>query len=249
MDTSRVKIILIVLIIAGSNLYAADKPEAAFELGSRDARHMVMPFVGYQNLEAEQVGFSYEYDWIDNLERDTTHIAQTGDFERTKGVPELGLIYRYRPMEMLSLECTFSLLLTKENIEHPISYEFRDYTPTSFVLAERSATKSFSAGVIFNIPTGISWMTPSVHLNGGYAWRNVNVKTRFTTEEGSVKDTESMYSVRAGLDVTIWSAKNFLLETSVYYTTYLDTKGDVDPFGGLGWRVGVFPLWSSSRNK
>lgn len=248
MIPQRVIILLLtVLIAAGSGFTAEmDKPEIA---GTRGSKHMIVPFVGYQTLTGEQTGFTYKYDYIDYIEFDTTHIEKSGDYEEDNNYPELGLMYRYSPYDFMFIEGMASVLLAKADEKYKLNFDI-DYSQSSYVLAQKSDITNFGVGVGFNIPTGLSWLVPTLHLNGSYAMRTIEVKTRFEEqgleEIATIKDAESFYIGRAGVDLSLWKNNNFLVEFSMYYSMLMPTDSDLDPFGGLGWRMAFFPLWRNS---
>jgi len=214
---------------------------------TRGAKHMIIPFIGYQTLDGEEVGYIYSDIFYDFLNDTLVDIEAAGSGERNVYVPELGITYRYMPADLLTAELSLSAIHDQDKLEYQIHYEVNEISEKSRISVQRKNTIFTSLSLIVNFRTNVNWLAPSIRLSGGYAWREISVKTHGYRDHASVSDANEFYIVRGGIDLSIWSNNNFLIEGSLYYTQFIPTDSDVDPFGGIGWRIGVFPIWSAKR--
>lgn len=238
------------LLIIGVLLCASQSLAQAPALvvpGVKGARHVILPYIGYQMINGEKVGYKYSdlyFDYVTNLlaTKDTSYSSESDD-----STPELGLSYRYLASDLVTVEVMLSVLENKTDLEYPVTYNASYYTQRSKVSISKGNTVKLAGGALFNLPSPIKWLSPTARLAVGYAWRDVNVKSSRRTETVSTYAAADMYVIQGGVDVSVWSKENMLIEGSLFYTHYIPTDSDIDAFGGLGWGIRVFPIWSNSR--
>jgi len=243
-------LLLIFMFSFATCVNAVEDADAKSEITSpKQARHLFIPFVGYQTLDGEDVGFFYStiYYERNGSNIDSFYVDRSGSDERNVTSPEIGIAYRYMPMDMIFAEVSLSTIHDKTNFEYPVRYEQQGYTVRRQVKIERKQTSISTVSLIFNAPEFWDWLKLSLKVSGGYAWRQAEIKDVLDREIIGVTDSKEAYVARGGLDLSYWSGKNFLLETSLYYTSFIPTSGENANFGGLGWKVSVFPIWAGVR--
>ncbi len=231
-------------IQAAENDRKKDIPE------TKNARHMIVPFLGYQELNNEQIGYSYSRTYYTRLDSFPIHIEKLD--ERSLNVPELGVAYRYSsPLRILKVELSISGIHDQVNFKYPVSFAAgsEGYNIKSNVFVSRTNTVVGGMGMLVELPPyNLKWFSPSLRVGGGYAWRDISVDGEYAWEEVDAPDADTIYMLRAGLDFTFWNKDNqFLIEGSGYYTHFIPANDELDPFSGLGWRISVFPLWGGNR--
>lgn len=240
-----VNLILIGILAWTPTVGAADA--ADLPPGARGARHMVIPFLGYNVISGENVGYTYEDMYYDIIADTIAFHNEAKTLEHKSRVPELGLTYRYIANDLLTAEVTLSTVEDKTNFDYLVRYDASYYTQRSTVTVSRTNTTKFVAGVTVNVPMGIDWIQSAVKLNGGYAWRDIKATSERRTEVVGFLDSEDMYIAQVGLDFGFWTKTNMIIEGTVYYTQYIPTDSEIDPYSSIGWGIRVFPLWSAQR--
>ncbi len=239
---------IIISIFALTQLAGAAKTELP---GSRGAKHIILPIIGYQNLNDEKIGFNYFNEFYDPIFNQYNRVEIDSTARRSVTSPVLGVLYRYSPLRQIHAELSLSAIHDAENLRYDIRYlrnEETGYTSSSTVEVSRSNTVVAAVDLILTPPLSSPVrLTPGLRLGGGYAWRKITVSTRGMSETASAMDADAMWALHAGIDMTLWSEKNFLIEGSISYTRLIPIDGDSEPFGGIGWKVSVFPIWSVSR--
>ncbi len=237
---------LIILLLAQFAIAAdADIP------GSNGARHMILPYVGYQTLDGEEIGYDYSYQYYDDIFNGFHNVDTSGTLERNTNAAVLGLLYRYTPSSLYYGEFSLYTIHDGKNLDHNIRYILDyggfNYTQRTTVEVTRSHTKVAEMNFALTPPTSLNWLTIAIRIGGGYAWREIKHTSKFENEVVSIPDSDAMYVIKGGLNLTVWSKKNFIIEGSMFYSNFFDVDGNNDPFGGLGWRVSLFPIWSFGR--
>ncbi|MBT3232431.1 MAG: hypothetical protein HN356_06400 [Calditrichaeota bacterium] len=250
MRTKFVFLILVFMFSFAMCAIAAENTDANAEITSpKQARHLIIPFIGYQTLDGEEVGYTYSTTYFERVGNsiDSFYVERNGSSERNVTIPELGISYRYMPLDLLHAELSLSTIHDKVHLEYPVRYEQQGYTVRRQVLVERKQTSLSTMSLILNIPDVWDWLRSSLKVSGGYAWRVIDYEAGQGREAIGVTDSKELYVARAGLDLSYWSGKNFLLETSISYSAFIPTSGENASFGGLGWRISVFPIWNGVR--
>ena len=251
MRTKFVFLLLVGMFSLVASVHAIENSDTSNVITSpKQARHLIIPFIGYQALNGEEVGYFYSRDYLDpnGASYDSVHVERSGSAERNVTSPELGIVYRYMPMDLIQAELSMSMIHDKTHFEYPVRYERRGYTERRQVNVERKQTVLSTMSLIVNVPDVWDWLKTSFKLTGGYAWREFVIEEGWTQEISGVTDSKEMYVGRAGVDLSYWAGKSFLMETSIYYTAFIPTTGDNAIFGGVGWKVSVFPFWSGVRS-
>jgi len=204
---------------------------------------MIIPFIGYQQMNGEKIGFEYHDDYFDYISGTTVEVSDNGSRELDINVPELGISYRYKPHKLFNGELTLSYIMDKEIVEYSAYFEVFGYAVTQRLEVTRKNTLLTNASFIFNFPTKSDRWKPSLKLGGGYATRNITMSGQ-SQDKVIIPDAENMYVARGALEISFWKNKNFLIDGSIHYTMFIPTDSDLDSFNGIGWRVSIFPMWS-----
>ncbi len=232
-------IILAVTVTSATPSFAEDKESPSM----RNSRHVIMPFVGYQMMNGEQVGYDYESYLIFP---DTT-ISESRRVDRDSQYPVVGAAYRYNFKPPFFAELSLGVILNGETITHAGSYTIWTFPVRFNIATSRSNTyiAAISGAGSFNLP--VKWLTADVHAGVGYAWRDINVNPslEFMKPDIKIVDTEQMLQVNGGFSLNLWRNDLISLKGGLHYTQYLPLDSDIDPFGGIGWQFSLFPVWSN----
>jgi len=224
------------------------------EVSSRNSRHLLMPLLGYQAMDSEQMSFFYNVNLHVHFGGiDTTFYADSSYIqERSVDKPMFGLIYRFRPSHQLNCDFTFAVIHDGESQSYKSVVDLWGFKRTEEMTVSRGNTAFCAADIGYNLPMPVKFLGLSVSGGVGYAWRSVksdNDKllsdaTGIYTLTTSNVDAESMYMFRIGADMSLWKQNQLIIMGSLFYTQFVPTDSDIDPFGGIGWRMMIFPIWS-----
>lgn len=247
----------IILIITAFLFIVSAEPAIAEDnnVTSRRSRFLFLPLLGYQSLDGEQIGFNYNYyEEINFGGMDTIATASgTENSERNVRAPMFGLMYRFRPNYQLNCDATLAIIHDGTSNKHRIDISFFGFTTPLEASISRGNTVFGMLELGYNIPLPASlmginmkWLGLSVSGGLGYALRSVKVHNDYqdylTIDH---KNSESMLSMRFSGDLTLWRQDQLVIMGSLFYTRFIPSDGDIDPFGGVGWRMAVFPIWSA----
>ncbi len=247
----------IILIITAFLLIVSAEPANAEDsnVTSRRSRFLFMPLLGYQSMDGEQIGFNYDflYEWsYGGL--DTIFTASgTKNSERNVRAPMFGLMYRFRPNYQLNCDATLAIIHDGTSNKYRIDVSYFGRTIPYDVTISRGNTILGMLELGYNIPLPASlmginmkWLGLSVSGGLGYALRSVKVyndnQSLLTIDH---KNSESMLSLRFGGDLTLWRQDQLVILGSLFYTRFIPSDSDIDSFGGVGWRMAIFPIWSA----
>ncbi|MDP8229118.1 MAG: hypothetical protein P9M15_06670 [Candidatus Electryoneaceae bacterium] len=235
--------IIVILLILVSHIAATEISDP----NVRDAQHLILPFLGYQILDGEQLGYSFSTVIPSELWGDTT-ISASGTYTHDTKTPVLGITYRYRPIPNFFTELSIASFLDGQSFTYPAEYSYRGYSQIVDITVSRSNTAFVGLDVVGVIPIPLKWFSVNGRVGGGYAWRDVKVKLdeQYAALASSVEsiDAKRMYLVRGGLDFSLWKSNLLMLQGSITYSQFIPTDSDLDSFGGLGWQISIFPIWS-----
>jgi hypothetical protein len=226
--------------------------------GARYAPHLILPLFGYQSINDEMIKFTYDVYFkivMENIDSLEMNYEGSETFERSVKTPMLGFVYRFRPNHSLNVDATFAMLWDAATFNYKVSFPILDY---STVLLERTVNRSNSLfGALdlgYNIPMPIKWLGVSVIGGAGYTYRKIESKDHH--EESTIgniyvkadvvntnKKIDGMLLIRGGLDLSFWKSDHLIIMGSVFYTQYRPSNSDIDPFGGIGWKLCLFPIW------
>ena len=213
----------------------------------RDAQHLILPFIGYQMMNGEGIGYSFSTLIPNEFWGDTT-ISGSGTYTHDTKTPVMGITYRYRPIPNFYTELSIATLLDGRSFTYPARYSLRGFSQIVDITVSRSNMVFVGLDVVGTIPFPLQWFSVNGRMGGGYAWRDVNVKLdkRYAALASSVKsiDAKRMYLVRGGFDLSLWKSNLLMLQGSIYYSHFIPTDSDLDSFGGVGWQIAIFPIWS-----
>jgi hypothetical protein len=234
-------------------------PDTSSAEGARNARHVFLPFIGYQTMTGEQVGVDYTAG-VGIVTLDTVIYAKaTHSGTRYKRAPMFGVLYRYIPNERYYGEAMLAVIHDKSSRSYPFEVPLYNFVVRSRFGVERSNTTIGTLEFVNNLHSPANWLGLGVRGGVGMSLRRTRVTPPAAagneiTVNARVRDAERMYIGRLGLDFTIWNGAQLVATGSVFYTRFIPVGGDTDPiipgpadpdpFGGMGWRLSFFPIWS-----
>jgi hypothetical protein len=239
---------LIALLLAATPALASDNDTIP---GAREARHLIIPFIGYQVLNGEQRGVDYMLAFV--LPSPDTTLNYNGSSRGQNDIkaPVLGLAYRYMLNQRWHLEGTISFIEDHTERTYPVILEVYGYLQNRNIRVQQGNTTALTADVCYVFDTPYKSITAAGRIGAGWAWRSVTALweqplTGVTGVKQSLKafDPERLWSVRAGVDLVLWSETNLLIQGGVSYTQFIPINSDAKSFGGVGWRFSFFPIWS-----
>jgi len=241
--------IISTLLLALAPILAAYGDDAS---GARTARHTILPFVGYQTLHGEHSELNYDISVVDPSLPDTV-FPFSGSFgaKHNSEPPALGLAYRYQPIDRLQFELALTVFQNGSDYKYPLVLDFYGFRRRSDITVHRTNLTNLGADAMYAFNTQVKWLTGGVRLGIGYAWRDITYSWQLKNTPGVVhtfriSDSDRILTIKGGFDFWLWSGNNLLVQGGLNYTQFLPQRGDSHPFGGIGWRMGVFPIWSGS---
>lgn len=241
----------IILLAAAIPAFAANNPDLG---NSKQARHTLLPIVGYQYLNGEQRGIDWNLDFHtgenSGFPDSVFHYSGSYRDEDDFSPPALGLLYRFRYNERLLFQASGVVLQDRKNFSYPMFYQFFGFTARTRIEVERRNTSWLNCGAAYEFNTPLKWLTGLAQIDLGYAFRDI-IRQRNDLENDNsssfnvkIVEDDKMFSLRGGVDMTIWRQENLILQLGVSYAQFFPIENDVDSFGGFGWRFSVFPVWS-----
>lgn len=242
--------VLLVLLAAAAPALAT---EGELMPGARNAQHVILPFVGYQYLNGEQRGVDWRFDYVTGgygLPDSILHFEASPRAERDIKTPVLGLMYRYRFHGDFQVEAAASLLQDRALFTYPVVTDYFGYQFSDSIKVQRRNTTTLTAAACYAFRTPYSWLSGALNFGGGRAWRSIEA----SWDDGgysdayrsfTLLDADQMWVLKGGVDLSFWSGDNLLLQGGLSYTNYFPVDSKLDPFGGIGWRFSVFPIWSA----
>jgi len=215
--------------------------------GARESRFLILPYLGYQAMDGENVGYAFTARLHHIYFPDSiTYISGSGSGERSINAPVFGLAYRYCHNKLFHCELALAIIHDGTTLKYPISY-YDEYERSRQceLTVERKNSLLGSLDLVYTLPAPVRWFDIGIRAGGGYAWRRIKVRTSSFAVDGSSDDAKGMILSRAGIDLTFWKDKQLVFQGSLFYIHFIPTNTEVDPFGGLGWRMSFFPIWSS----
>jgi len=222
-----------------------------FEIGSsRSARHTILPIVGYQYQNGVQTGLDWDVTFQTTgefgFEDSTFH--HSGSFRNTDDLepPILGLLYRYRLNEKMLLQGSAIVIQDRSRREYPVTFEFFGFTQRHQFSIERRNSNWLNAGGAYEFDTPLNWLSGIAQLDLGMAFREIRRESTMMVDAYELKlvEDEKLFTVRGGVDMTLWKDDNLIMQFGFNYAQFIPMETDADPYGGLGWRFSVFPVWS-----
>ena len=215
--------------------------------GASHSKHIILPFLGYQTLDGEKIGYNYSVLSYDFFTDTLVTVELEGSEVRNVTVPVLGLAYRYIPSNLFYTEFSLAAIHDGENIKYLVRYDQSGFTTRSTISVTRRNTIVAGLDLVLTPKLVSDWLKTNFRVGGGYAWRKITSRPSRVTETISITDAEDMFVIRGGIDLALWRNNNFLIESAFFYSSYIPTDGDNDTFGGFGWKVSVFPAWSMTK--
>ena len=225
-------------------------------ISTRQAKHLLMPYLGYQALENEKMDFTYHaifryyFAGVDT----TFFVDSTLNQERNIKAPMFGLMYSFRPNHMINLDVAAAMIHDGKSYNYQVEIPIFDYSSVYDLYLIRGNTYFGCIDAGYNLPIPVKWFTMTLRGGGGYAWRKVKVRNDYESSDSQEDDygliisiiqrnADALYVTRGGLDLTLWRKNQMIITGSLFYTYYTPTDSEIDPFGGIGWRMSFFPVW------
>ena len=226
------------------------------DVGSRQSRHLILPMMGYQTMDAEKMGFSYNAALHVHFAGIDTVFTSNDSYQRERNVnkPVFGLVYRFRPNYQFNCDLSFAVIHDGESQVYETVIDLWGYPQVEKMSVSRGNTTFGSVDIGYNLPIPVKFLGLAVSGGVGYAWRNIKSKNdrhiadatgtyTLTTDQ---TNAESMYMLRAGAELSLWKGNQMVVMGSLFYSQFIPTDDAIDPFGGLGWKLMIFPIWSRS---
>jgi len=251
-------IIIAVLTIGLGSSPAQTAKKKKDIMQTRRARHIILPLIGYQGMNGEKIDFSYNCEVRVNWAgMDSTFLSDsTISRERTFEAPMFGLIYRYRPSYDLNCDLTLAVIHDGQSWNHTVIMDVYGNSQILPISISRGNTVFGNAEIGYNLPIPIRWFGLSVNAGLGYAYRKIKVQNQweyYSNRTGSLRlttensDAESMLMLRFGGELVLWRQNQMVILSSLFYSQFIPTNDDTDPFGGIGWKMCFFPIWSGGK--
>jgi hypothetical protein len=226
------------------------------DVGSRQSRHLILPMMGYQAMNSENTNFSYNATLHVHFAGIDTVFSANADYQRERSVdkPMFGLVYRFRPSDKLNYDFTFAVIQDGESQVYETVIDLWGNKQVEKLSVSRGNTTFGSVDVGYNLPLPVKFMGLAVSGGVGYAWRNIKSKNDRHVADASGTyllttkqlNAESMYLLRAGAELSLWKGNQMVVMGSIFYSQFIPTDDAIDPFGGMGWKLMIFPIWSRS---
>jgi len=249
-------LLVLALLIISLNAGILKAEDEIDDVGSRQSRHLIMPMMGYQALNSENMSFTYNAAFHLHFSGIDTVFYTSGTYNRERNVnePVFGLVYRFRPSYQFNLDLSLGVIHDGGSQIYEAIIDLWGYKTVEKLSISRSNTTFGTADIGYNLPIPIKFLGLSVSGGIGYAWREVKSKNDRYEEDNlgtytlttSHLDAESIYLLRAGVDLSLWKSNQMVVMGSVFYTHFMPTDDAIDPFGGIGWKLMIFPIWSRS---
>jgi hypothetical protein len=239
---------LLALLLLTLPALAADTEDFG---NAREAKHTILPIVGYQFANDEDRGIDWERIFLGGSGFPDTVVVFSGSAQAklsTKS-PVLGALYRYRMNDRFQIEGSMTVIQDRTSFVYPVHTEFYGFLIRSSIKITRQNTAQVAGGACYTFDTPYPWLTGLAQFGAGYAWRDIEYSWGQGEATGIIAtidplDASKMMTVRGGVDFSIWSDQSLLLQGGMNYTQFIPMDTDAKPFGGIGWRFSVFPLWS-----
>jgi len=230
--------------------------------GARYAPHLILPLLGYQSIDNEMINLTYNVYFnivIENIDSYEMNYDSSKTTEHSANSPMLGFVYRFRPNHNLNVDATFAMLHDAASFNYIVYFPIFEYsTQTLEMRVKRSNTLLGVLDVGYNIPLPLKWLGVSVSGGAGYAYRKIEseefhqfgINGNITTIADVVntnKQNDGMLLYRGGLDLSFWKNNHLIVMGSVFYTQFQPSNSDIDPFGGIGWKLCLFPVWFETK--
>lgn len=246
MKFSPIIILLAIFMALPADLQAQVNMVDQQTKGARYSRHLILPFLGYQSMNGEKTSFGY-FTSFTFQHPDTTFTFQDDiPGERDVRAPSFGLTYRLRLSHQLNLDASFAVIHDGITQQYDAKVTTYGYTVLYPLYLRRSNTMitTFGAGYNVPLPKQLQFLGINVWGSAGFAWRNIEVTNNNDIDITTSHTTANRMMVgRIGAEAMLWNGNMMMLMGSVFYGQFIPTDSDIDPFGGIGWSLALFPMW------
>ncbi|MCF7811263.1 hypothetical protein K9N50_09790 [bacterium] len=226
--------------------------------GARYAPHLILPLLGYQSIDNEMSKFDYDIHFkivIENIDSLEMYRDSSETFERSRKSPMLGFTYRFRPNHSLNIDATFAMLHDAATFKYKASFPIFDYSTETYEMTIKRSNMLFGAlDLGYNIPLPMKWFGLSIIGGAGYAYRKIESEDIHQSGQiGNIyieadivntnEQADGILFYRGGFDLSLWKSDNLIIQGSIFYTQYQPSDSEIDPFGGIGWKLCLFPIW------
>jgi hypothetical protein len=235
---STIVILALLFILPVCGIAASSIPEA------RTATHLIFPFIGNQYLNGDKTGMSYTYDYV--FPQDTSHYHLAANYESSHDskAPIFGVAYRYRFSDWWLGEASIAMAQNEATYKYGIKRYYLTYVlPTLNIKVAKKTMMMFNLEAIHEFDSPLSWLGMMARVGVGYAWRSVEVGVDDPAINAKALDAQKMFTFNGGVDFSLWKGDALMLDGALTYTQFMPISSDAGSFGGIGWRIGVFPIW------
>lgn len=250
--------ILIALVIgSGAQPAVAAKDKVPT---TRGARILFLPLFGYQNMNDEQIIVAYHGFYklvMQNIDSVSAVYDSSEVRERSVRAPMFGLVIRFRPNSLINVDATCAIIQDRFSYVYEALIPILDYSTQVLPMSVTRKNTIFGAiDLGFNVPLkDMKLLGLTLNVGAGYAYRSIeaedyylrqsyaNIETLFDFKNKN-KNADRMLLYRGGVDISFWFRNNLKILWSIFYTQYHPLEKEIDPFGGIGWKICLFPIWS-----
>ncbi len=243
----------IVIIFGISNIGFAEDLDS---ITMTNAKHILMPFVGYQTMNGEQSGYTLSLHIPGSAQTlfQDIDVNQSKTFEKDQKFSVIGGIYRYRIHSLFYTDLSFGMILNKKTVAYPITFQILNQSSRFDIPVSRSNTLYSGLDLVSKMPYTLKLLGTVLNANarfgGGLSWRSIKNTGRNAYQglDGTylnleINDAEQLPYFRGGVDFSLFRSEMLVLNVTVLYTQYMPMESDGDPFGGIGWQFSLFPMW------
>jgi len=214
---------------------------------------MIVPFVGYQFISGDVTGVDYSVQVNDPSFPDQMFTFDSSfKRERDYKSPVVGFSYRYRLNDAFRIDGLAAILQDQFTVKYPAIFQVYQFTQSVPMTVVRTNTMLVGADLSYEFDTPLQWLTGAIRGGLGYGFRETHFDWPWLQRSGDYADAKikifdatRLMTARFGADGLVWKSDNLLLQAGISYTRFFPLNGDGKSFGGIGWRVGVFPIWSA----
>lgn len=218
----------------------------------RSARHILIPFVGYQTYKGEKLSAGFSLIQRSRIFPDTTFVwSHRFEGEQDVSTPALGLSYAYRANAIWGLEAAVGAWHNRKTFRYSTMLEVFNFSQRFEMSVSHSHTAFVELLGSYQLPFSLPWLSLTLKGGGGYAWRSVTTTQggesfqagTFTRIDYFTDDARKFYLALIRTDATVWRGDLLLLRLSLHYTHLIPSGDSGSAFGGFGWQVALFPMW------
>lgn len=221
-------------------------------LNVREARHSIIPFLGYQATYGDQAGLDYSLQVEDpNFPGEVFGSSYSSHWKFDRKSPVVGLQYRYRITDAISADATVTFFQDRQSRKATSSISAYGYSLAKPIFVLRGNTTAWTIGGSYRLSTPLEWLNADLHGAIGFAYRSLSHRWEWEDTQGynavaTVTDPTDIFVVRLGADANLWKSDFLVLQGALDYWLYFPNGSGNSSYSGVGYRFGIFPLWSGN---